>query len=487
MQPIRDATRHGRSKRGAVEGSWLYTVVISLALLLEGMSSSSINVQVAALRDDLGLGAVRLGLVAAAFLIAYAGLLPVAGQLVDARDGKKVFLLGVTLFGAGCVLCAAAADGWMLVGGRFVQGGGAALSAPAALALITRGLPPGARRNRVVALFGAMGAAGFSLGLVLPGFLVAAVGWRASFLVLLPVALVVLAVVATARTGAEDRSPQRIDVSGAALLTAVLMIGIHLVTGVGGLPGWLLPVEGVCVLALAVVLARRGGVGGFPAAVVYTPRVLGPCIALAAVFSGVLASCYIMSLSLQAGDGFEAFRVGLALLPSPIAFALFAGFGSRLVTRCGTGAVLGAGMVLIGGALATLAVVGDAVPSTVGVPVAQAAIGTGLALSFPAASIRAVDAAPEAFRGRTAGLLTTWQNVGGALGLALVTAGGVVPTVGSPAAAPGLGVSAALVLVGALLSAVVDRRGRTRSPAAVPARYRSKWRSGRAQRDRVGA
>lgn len=428
------------------------TIIICLALLLEGMSSSSINVQVGAIRDALGLGASELGLVAAAFLITYAGLLPTAGRLVDARDRRKVFLVGVALFGLGCAVCAVAVNGGMLVAGRSVQGIGAALSAPAALALITHGLPQGAARNRAVAIYGAMGAAGFSLGLVLPGFVVAALGWRASFAVLLPIVLVVLVTAWRVPGGVADLG-RRIDLVGAALLTAILMVAVHAIGGITTQSEVASVGQGVLVLVLVGLLARRGGVAGFPASVVMAPRVLGSCIALAAVFAGVLTGCYLVSLGLQAGGNAGPLEVGLVLLPQPLTFAFLSGAGARLVTRIGPGRVLAGGMALIASALAVLAVLGTEprpmLAVAAGMVPAQAAIGAGLALAFPAASIGAVDAAPEAFRGTTAGLLTTWQNVGGAVGLAMVTALGVVPVLPGPTdAGPGLVVCAVVVVVG---------------------------------------
>src|SRR5690606_17793626 len=114
--------------------------------------------------------------------------LPVAGRLTDLRDPRHVFTVGVALFGVGSVVCALATGPLLVLAGRSVQGIGAALSAPAAMVLITRGHAERARA-KAVALYGAMGAAGFSLGLVLPGLVVSTWGWRASFLVLVPIVL----------------------------------------------------------------------------------------------------------------------------------------------------------------------------------------------------------------------------------------------------------------------------------------------------------
>lgn len=406
--------------------SHLRMIVICLALLLEGMSSSSINVQIDAIRSDLDVAGVGLQLVASAFLVAYAGLLPIAGRLGDSYDRRTVFLVGIALFGVGCILCAAADSAGMLVTGRFVQGRGAALSAPAALALITTGLPEGPARNRAVALYGAMGAVGFSLGLVLPGAIVAFLGWRASFLAFVPIAIAVLAATWTVRS---DRPGERrpLDLAGSALLTAGLILAMHAIGGVATLSTSMLLAHALALIGIGVVLAMRGGIAGFPAVVVRSPRVISACVGLASVFAGVVASMYVLSLGLATQTGADAFDVGLAILPQPVLFSLLSGFGARLVTRLGPGRTFIAGAVLLAVSIAHLGLVGVDAPIALGVVPAMAGVGAALALCFPAASIAAVDAAPAAFRGTTAGLLTTAQNVGGALGLAAVTALEVVP------------------------------------------------------------
>ncbi|TDE98864.1 MFS transporter [Occultella glacieicola] len=160
---------------------------------------------------------------AAAFLVAYAGLLPGAGRLVDVRGRGPVFLAGVIAFAPGSVVCAAAGTIWLMMLGRIIQGIGAALSAPAALALITEGLPAGVARNKAVALYGSMGAAGFSVGLVVPGIVVSLVGWRASFLVVLPVVLVV-AVAAWPLRGLRGSRDRELDLAGTTLLTGAMML-----------------------------------------------------------------------------------------------------------------------------------------------------------------------------------------------------------------------------------------------------------------------
>lgn len=354
---------------------------VCLVMLLEGLSSSSINVQTAAVRSEMQIGPVALQLIASAFLVSYAVLLLPCGRLVDRTSPRTVFLTGLALFGGGSALGALAPTVEVLVVARLLQGGGAALSAPAALALLTVGVAAGAGRNRLVALFGAMGAVGFSAGLVVPGLLVAHVGWRSSFAVLLPVVAVVVALTWSAPAGAPaDRRPGWADVLG---------------------------------------LLRR-------------PAVRSAALALGGCFAGVLSSIYVLTLALQDWHAWDPFVVGLLLLPQPATFALASPLGARWVGRAGHRLPLLVGLALIATSVTLLSVTGSHRPSPALVLVTMAGVGAGLALTYPAAVILAVDSSEDWLRGSAAAILTTAQNLGGTAGIALVTALSLVPVAASP-------------------------------------------------------
>lgn len=336
----RDSTNAG-GKTPPQPVSWWQISFICSALLLEGMTSSSINVQVSALRDDFGLSPSLLQLVVGAFLVAYAGLLPMAGRLVDADDRRTVFIRGVALFGLGCGVCAAAMSGWWLVLGRFIQGAGAALSAPAALALITANLPAGRVRNRALGLYSSMGNVGFSLGLVLPGFLVSEWGWRVSFLVYLPLVAAVLVVGRTLAPSTGSRG-SRVNIVSAAALTGSMVLTVSAVGGVGNSPALAVQVQLVGAVALGVLVIardRHGEVRTFPIEVLRSSRVLSACVALAGVFAAIVTSMYLAGLVLALHGRYTTFAVGLALVPQSISNASVAAAGARLVTRFGSGGV----------------------------------------------------------------------------------------------------------------------------------------------------
>lgn len=441
---------------------------ICLVMFIEGLSSSSINVQVAAVRADLAPGPVGLQLVASTFLVAYAALLLPAGRLADWLDRRSVFLAGLGLFGLGSLLGTLAPTVWLLVAARLLQGAGAALTAPAALGLLTVGLPEGPERNRRVALFGALGAVGFSTGLVLPGFLVTHLGWRSSFAVLLPVVLIVLLLTRRVPPApAKDRGRAAPDGWGTLALLGLIGGGTWWLGAIRQLSAAAL-VAGLLVLAClaGVVLARRH--------LTLSPGVLVPpvrrsMIAIGTATAGMLAAIYLLTLALQDWHGLDAFTVGLLILPQPACFALLARRGAAWVSRSGSTPPLLTGMALIGGATAALALPGSGRPQALLVLLSMAAVGAGLALLFPAASVGAINATPERLRSSTAAVLTTAQNLGGSGGLALVTTLALVPDASAPGSLTAPMVVCALMValgLGAVML-TLRRTGRTARVATV--------------------
>jgi MFS family permease len=423
--------------------------LLCLAMLLEGLSASSINVQIAAIDADLEPSAAWLSVAVTAFLVAYAGLLPLAGRLVDAGDARRVFRTGIVLFGVAGLVCAAAPTIEVVAAGRFVQGVGAALATPSALSLVTRGLPAGAERNRWVARFGAMGAVGFSAGLVVPGLVTAWWGWRAAFLLLLPVVAVVA--VASRRAPSERglRPSSGADARGGLVRTVAGTLA--LMTAVAALAPAGDPDAGRAAVAVlggvAVVAGATWAVGGRAGGgpmLPPQPAVRTAMAVLGLVFAGVLSSILVLGMTI--GDhGHDAAVIGLLILPQPVLFSILSSVGARATGRFGSGVVIGVGALCIVASLVLLAVAGSDRPAVV--IASMAGIGTGLACCYPAASISAVDAAPEEQRGSVVSALTVCQNVGGAVGVAVVAALGLLPGQGAPPAAAMVASAAMVALV----------------------------------------
>jgi MFS family permease len=174
--------------------AWLRLLLLCAAILFEGMSLSGINVQLAEIQRELGLLPDQLQMVASAFLTTYASFLLVGGRSADRWGSRRVFLFGIAVFGTGSLGATLASNALQIIAARAVQGAGAATTAPAAVALITAEFPAGAARNRALGVFSAMGAAGFSLGVIAVGLVTNGPGWRWAFGLYVPLSAMVLAI-----------------------------------------------------------------------------------------------------------------------------------------------------------------------------------------------------------------------------------------------------------------------------------------------------
>ncbi|PWU59515.1 MFS transporter, partial [Micromonospora globispora] len=207
----------------------------SLMIILDG---SIVAVALPAIQRDLGFTAAGLAWVVNAYLVAFGGLLLLAGRLGDLLGRRQVFLVGITLFTLASLLCAVAAGSATLVVARFAQGVGGALTTAVSLGMIVRLFPEPAERARAIAVFSFTGAAGASIGLLAGGVLTDLAGWRAIFLINLPIGAVILA--AAVRRIAPDPGlglRAGLDVLGAVLVTAGLMATVVAIVGAGE-HGW---------------------------------------------------------------------------------------------------------------------------------------------------------------------------------------------------------------------------------------------------------
>lgn len=337
-----------------------------------------------AIQDDLGFTLAGLSWVVNAYLIAFGSLLLLAGRLGDLAGRKPVFLSGIGLFTAASLAAGAAGSPAVLIASRFAQGVGSAMSAAVALGILVTLFTEPAERARAIAVFSFTGAAGASIGQVLGGVLTDALSWHWIFFINLPFGLAVPLV--AVRVLPADRGQglaAGADVAGAPLVTAGLMLGISTVVGVETY-GWA------------------------------SARTLGPG-ALA------LALLVIVALHLRKVLGYGAAATGLAMLPAAVVIgAVSLGLSARLVARLGERVVLLTGIGLLIAALGLLARVPvRAEYVTDLLPVMLLAAGFGLAL--PALTSLGMSGAGEGDAGLASGLFNTTQQIGMALGVAVLS------------------------------------------------------------------
>ncbi|MFC8301992.1 MFS transporter [Micromonospora orduensis] len=394
----------------------------SLMIILDG---SVVSVALPAVQRDLGFTPAGLAWVVNAYLVAFGGLLLLAGRLGDLLGRRRVFLAGVALFTLASLACAAATGPAQLVGARFGQGVGGALAMAVSLGMIVRLYPEPAERARAIAVFSFTGAAGASVGTVAGGVLTELAGWRSIFLVNLPIGAAIL-VAATRRLPAERGIGLRsgLDVPGALLATAGLMATVLAIVGTGE-HGWTSPrtLGAAAIAALLLggfaVRQRAAATPLLPGRVLRVPGLVAANTVQFLMVAAFFGFQFLLAVELQLVLGLDAAATGWAFLPTPVMIAVVSlGLAGRLIARWGARSVLLAGLGLATVGFLLLArlpadgrYLADVLPAMV-------IFGVAGGLTLPAVTTLAMAGATDADAGLASGLANTTQQVGGAVGLA---------------------------------------------------------------------
>jgi MFS family permease len=364
---------------------------------------------------DLGMGAGRLEWIIAAYGLAFGGFLMLGGRAGDLYGRRRLFAGGLALFSAASLACGLATSGAMLIAARAVQGLGAAALAPAALAILTATVRAGPERDRAVALWTAAAAGGGALGWVLGGVLTGALGWRAVFLVNVPVGAVALVLVRTVL--AESRDPQaarRLDVAGALSLTLGLTALVHGLTERAVVPLALAAVS----LAAFAVLERRVSAPLIPPGSLRSAPLLSAGAVSAIVTATTTPPLFLCLLYVAHELHRGPLATGLTFAPVNLAVIAGSWLGPRLLARTSPANAMAAGLAAIAaGALALLGASGQA---TLLAPFVSMGLGIGVAAT---ASTAAGTAASADRQGLASGLLNAAAQIGTSLGLAVLVSG----------------------------------------------------------------
>ncbi|HZG90493.1 MAG TPA: MFS transporter [Pseudonocardia sp.] len=462
--------------RGATRPSrWIALAALCLSLLMIILDGTIVSVALPAIQADLGFAPSALAWTVNAYLLPLGGLLLLAGRLGDLLGARRVLLVGLGLFVLASLLCGFAGDPGTLVAARFAQGVAAALASAVVLGMVVGLFPDPAERARAMGVYAFVGAAGASIGLLLGGVLTEAVGWPWIFFVNVPIGLAAIGLVrwAVAPDGPRPRAG-RPDVAGAVLVTAGLLTLVLAIVDTSG-PGVRAATAALAVALLVafVVRQRRAAEPLVRLGVLRSRAVSGGNAAQLLMVAGMLGFQFIAALYLQNSLGYDPAATGFAMVPIPLMIAAVSlGVSGRGIARFGPRAVLLVGEVLLVAGLLLLArpplggYVVDVLPSLL-------VLGVGAGLALPAVTTVMMSDATAADAGLTSGLANTSQQIGGALGtavlaaLAAATTDGLVAA-GTPAAqalADGYRtafvVSAGLVAAAAVVTALVLRPRRT--------------------------
>ena len=406
---------------------WLSLIVLCAGFLLIVVDMTIVNVALPSIQRDLGFSQSGLAWVVNAYLIAFAGLLLLAGRLGDLVGRKRVYLIGLGIFIGASLLCGLSFTQPMLIAARFIQGIGGAVSSAVILAMIVNLFPEPFERAKAFGIFGFIASAGAAVGLLAGGIITGAVSWHWIFFVNLPLGLVTATL--SARLLETDRGMgirKGADVLGAVMVTAALMLGVYTIiqTSDYGLGSTRTMVLGAITIALLAAFIARQATGRnpiLPLRIFRSRMVTVSNLVQALMNISFLSFFFLGSLDMQRVMGFGPMAIGLAFLPVALVMAVFSvRFSAQLIGRFGPWAMLLAGQFVVVTALLMLGF-GPAHPNYfIHMMIPLALMGLGGGLSFPALTIIAMADVPMNDSGLASGLLNTTGQVGGALGLAIL-------------------------------------------------------------------
>ncbi|WBQ05089.1 DHA2 family efflux MFS transporter permease subunit [Kribbella sp. CA-293567] len=415
------ATQGGRSR-------WPALYVLCAGMLMIVLDVTIVNVALPAIQDDLGFTSSSLAWVVNAYLIAFGGLLLLAGRLGDLLGRRTVFVAGLVVFTVASVLCGLANSAEALVVARFLQGVGGALTSAVILGMIVTLFPEPRERAKAIGVYAFVASAGGSIGLLAGGALTQAISWHWIFFVNLPIGIV--AVLLAVKLIEKDQGigfGRGTDVPGAVLITAALMVGVFTIVKPAAELGWTAPrtiVLSILTLTLLACFVVREATAANPLVPlrIFRSRTLtGANLVQALSSAGMFGIFFLGSLYLQRVLGYDALEIGLAFLPTTLVMGLLSvRYSEKLVIRFGPRRPLigGLSLIVVGLALFTQAPVDG--KYFVHVMPVLFLLGLGGGICFPAlmglsmADVKSEDA------GLASGLIGTTAEVGAALGLAVL-------------------------------------------------------------------
>jgi EmrB/QacA subfamily drug resistance transporter len=455
------------------DGRWFALVVLCAGMLMIILDGTIVNVALPVIQADLDFSQSGLAWVINAYLIPFGGLLLLAGRTGDLIGRKRMFLGGITVFTAASLLCGLATTQGLLIAARFVQGVGGAMAAAVILGMIVTMFPDKGEQARAIGVFSFVAAAGGSIGLLAGGVLTEAISWHWIFFVNVPIGLATAAL-ATRKVPSEQGIGLRqgADVLGAVLVTAGVMLGVYAIVD-----NKILLIGAAALIAGFVARQATSKNPLLPLRILNNRNVAGANLVQVLMVAGMFGMFFLGALYLEKVLHYDPLQIGLGFLPVAVGIGgLSLGASAKVNARFGERPVLIAALVLVAAGLALFTRAPIDANYLVDVFPAVTLMGVGAGLGFPAMMTLAMSDATMEDSGVASGLVNTTQQVGGALGLAVLAS---VAT--SYAQGPteieamtngyrvAFGVAAGLVTVAAVLAATVLRQPKVTPEELVPA------------------
>lgn len=452
---------------------WAVLAVLCLVLFLDGLDVSMVGVALPSIGHDLGMATGSLQWIINGYVLGYGGLMLLGGRTADLLGRRRVFLIALAVFAAASLLGGLVDSGSLLIATRFVKGVAAAFTAPAGLSILTTTFPEGPQRNRALSVFSLFGALGYSSGLILGGLLTG-IGWRWTFLMPVPLALLALVVglILIPRDRRTETGGQ--DPAGAVTLTAGMLLAVYAVV-TAPQTGWTsaatLAAFGVAALLLVafVMIEQRVRHPLVRFGILRKATTVRANLSIVALMGSYLSFQFMMTLFLQDGLGWSPLRMAFALLPVGLIVAVGSPLTGRLVNRFGTAPLIITSMTsLTLGYVWFLATAGSSPDYVTAMLPSLLLLGGGFAFGYSAIMAQATEGIDDSEQGLASGLVQTSGQVGAALVLAVLTA--VIAQAGDSGAdftayRPGLNLVTGVAAIGLLLNLVPVLRLRRRAAA----------------------
>ena len=409
------------------EKRWQALVLLCSAQFVVVLDASIVNVALPSIGDALDFSQANLPWVVNAYVLTFGGFLLLGGRTADLLGRRRVFMAGLLLVAVASLLAGFAATEGQLIAARAAQGLGAAIISPAALSIVTTTFSDGAERNRALGVWGAVAGSGGAAGVLLGGVLTDGLGWEWVLWVNVPVALIALALsprlIAESRAEHETRA---FDVAGAVTVTAALSILVYAIVDATD-AGWgstqtigLLALSAV-LLAAFVAIELRSAKPLMPFSIFRIRTLTGANVVGLLVGASLFSMFFFISLYMQQVLGYSAIKAGLSYLPLALTIIASAAIASQLVTKLGYKPVLAAGLLFIFIGLAWFSRVSVSGGFTTDILGPSLFAAAGLGFAFVTTTIAAVSGVEESEAGLASGLINTSQQIGGALGLAVLS------------------------------------------------------------------
>jgi EmrB/QacA subfamily drug resistance transporter len=467
---------------------WKALAVLGIAYLMVVLDVSIVNVALPSIQQELEFAPEDLQWVVSGYALTFGGFLLLGGRTGDLLGRRRLFMLGLFLFALFSLLCGLAASSGVLIAARALQGAAGAILAPSVFSIVSVTFQEGSERNKALGILGAIAGSGAAIGVLLGGILTEYAGWEWVFFVNVPIGLGALALVP--RFVTESRAAdlaRNFDAAGAVTVTASLMLLVYALTQTTNV-GWGsartigLLIASAVLMAVFLAIEMRSRSPLVPLGFFRKRTPAGANLIGFVLGTMVFAMFFLLSLYMQQVLGFSALETGLGYLAVALTAVVASGVSQALVTKAGVKPVLAFGMVLLGAGLLYFTQVsvdgsylGDLLPGFI-------IIGVGLGFAFVPVSIAALAGVTGREAGLASGLINTSQQIGGALGLAILAtvantrtesrldSGAAEPAALTDGFSLAFGVGAAFALAGLVATLIALRRRdlRIEEPVGAP-------------------